>query len=313
MLFIVMKISIITPTFNYRRFLVDALQSVKRQVTDDSQVAVEHVVVDACSTDGTLELLRKWTADVRGPQAHEKLTDVDDGRMGGRIETDDGRYTFRWISEPDKGQSDAINKGFRMATGDIFGWLNADDYYLPDAFNTVRSALGENGSEIIYGDFQYVDIHKNLQRFCRPIDFNKLMLIFRCYIPSTTFFFKRHIIDQNFFIDEKLEFVMDKDYFLRLAQAGFQFLHIPEVIAAFRWQGENKSISYPKAFHEESIGLIRKYRKKFSKNPLIDELYLKLQILYYCRFKHAWLKFYSGKWIQERRDLLNYKKMFMEK
>ena len=308
-----MKISIVTPTFNYRRFLVDALQSVKNQVNYDSQIAVEHVVVDACSTDGTLEFLRNWMADVGGPQVHEKFPDVDDVRMGGRVETDDGRYTFRWISEPDKGQSDAINKGFRMATGDIFGWLNADDFYLPGAFEIVARSLGKNGSEIIYGDFQYVDMHKNLQRFCRPIDFNKLMLIFRCYIPSTTFFFKRHIIDQNFFIDEKLEFVMDKDYFLRLTQAGFHFLHIPEVIAAFRWQGENKSTSYPKEFYKESIDLIRKYRKKFSKNQFIDELFLKLQILYYCRYKYAWLKFYSGKWIQEKRDLLKYKKMVTEK
>jgi hypothetical protein len=139
------------------------------------------------------------------------------------------------------------------------------------------------------------------------------MLIFRCYIPSTTFFFKRHIFDQDFFIDEKLEFVMDKDYFLRLANAGFHFLHIPEVLAAFRWQGENKSISDPKGFHRESIGLIKKYRNKSSKYQFIDELILKLQIRYYCRYKYAWLKFIGGKWIQEKRDMSNYRKIDAEK
>jgi glycosyltransferase involved in cell wall biosynthesis len=100
-----------------------------------------NIFVDACSTDGTVELLRKWMADVRGPQADEKIPDVDNGCMSGWVETDDGRYTFRWISEPDKGQSDAINKGFRMATGDIFGWLNADDYLkvVPNHISTIEA------------------------------------------------------------------------------------------------------------------------------------------------------------------------------
>ena len=92
-----MKISIITPSYNYGRYLGEAIESIARQNYPD----VEHIVVDGQSTDDTLEVLQRY--------AHLPH--------------------LKWVSEPDEGQTDAINIGFRMATGDVVAWLNADEYY----------------------------------------------------------------------------------------------------------------------------------------------------------------------------------------
>src|ERR1700756_3819113 len=94
----ILKISIVTPSFNQASFLKEALESVARQ----NYPAVEHIVVDGGSTDGSVELLKAYSG--RNGWAH-----------------------LRWISEPDEGQSDALNKGFKMASGEIIGWLNSDD------------------------------------------------------------------------------------------------------------------------------------------------------------------------------------------
>src|ERR1700755_1492305 len=97
-----MKISIITPSYNQGRFIEDAILSVLSQGYPD----FEHIVIDNCSTDNTLDVLKKYP--------HVK-----------------------WVSEPDRGQSNALNKGFGLSTGDVLGWLNCDDFYLPGAFHAA--------------------------------------------------------------------------------------------------------------------------------------------------------------------------------
>src|SRR5688572_1037654 len=99
-------VSIVTPSLNQGRYLDEAIRSVQGQ----DYPRLEHVVVDGGSTDETLDVLRR----------HPHL---------------------RWVSEPDGGQSDAVNKGFRLARGEIFGWLNADDYYLPGAVAAAVAVL----------------------------------------------------------------------------------------------------------------------------------------------------------------------------
>ena len=91
------RVSIVTPSYNQGQFIEDTLLSVKNQ----DYPSIEHIIVDGGSTDNTLEILQKY----------------------------EGSYSMRWVSEPDRGQSDAVNKGFRMANGEIVGWLNSDDCY----------------------------------------------------------------------------------------------------------------------------------------------------------------------------------------
>ncbi len=202
-------ISVITPTFNGAPYLEDAILSVQRQ----SGVAAEHIVIDAASTDGTPEILNR----------HSHL---------------------HWISEPDRGQSDAINKGFLMATGDLVGWLNADDYYLPGALEAIARAAKEHPeADVLYGDCIFVDPGGRIVRSKVEHDFDaQVLLYFGCYIPSTSTFFRRRLIDQGLLLDCDYRVAMDFEFFARLARLGHRFHYVPQFIAAFRWHQDNVSL-----------------------------------------------------------------------
>jgi glycosyltransferase involved in cell wall biosynthesis len=202
-------LSVVTPSFNGAEFIEDALLSVSRQ----EGVSVEHLVIDGASTDTTAEIVK------RHPRA-------------------------RWVSEPDHGQSDAINKGFRLATGDLVGWLNADDYYLPGGLEAIAAAAERHPeADVIYGDCVFVDGKGAIVRSKVEHDFDRSVLMyFGCYIPSTSTFFRRRLIDSGQLLDCDYRVCMDFEYFARLAHTGVRFHYVPRFIAAFRWHGSNVSI-----------------------------------------------------------------------
>ena len=203
------NISVVTPSFNAAAYLEDAILSVKRQ----ERVEVEHIVVDGASADETVRLLQR--------QTH-----------------------VRWISEPDRGQSDAINKGFLMATGDLVGWLNADDDYLPGALEAIARAAGEHPeADVIHGDCIFVDPSGRIVRSKVEHDFDpQVLLYFGCYIPSTSTFFRRRLIEQGLLLDCDYRVAMDFEFFVRLARLGCRFQYVPQFIAAFRWHQDNVSL-----------------------------------------------------------------------
>jgi glycosyltransferase involved in cell wall biosynthesis len=223
-----MRFSIITPSFNQGRFLSDCLQSAAAQRSADIQV--EHIVVDACSTDETRILLGR-------------RTDV------------------LWTSERDEGQTDAINKGFRRASGEWLMWLNADDFLLPWALEKVRNfALRQTQAEVIYGDCRFVDADGQPQRDKKEGGFNLMMLVlYGCYIPSTATFYHRSIIERGLFLDPHYRNCMDLEYFVRLAGAGVRFEHLPEVLAAFRFHDSNVSFKFAQRRKQEKLQIQRKF------------------------------------------------------
>ena len=202
--------SVITPSFNSGEFLDDAIQSVLQQEV----VAVEHIVVDGVSTDDTVAILNRYSQ-------------------------------VRWTSEPDNGQSDAINKGFLHASGDLMGWLNADDYYLPGGLEAIARAAQEHPkADVIYGDCVFVDGDGKLVRSKVEHDFDPAILMyFGCYIPSTSTFFRRRVIESGRLLDCEYRVCMDFEYFARLSHTGYAFHYVPRFIAAFRWHGNNISLS----------------------------------------------------------------------
>jgi glycosyltransferase involved in cell wall biosynthesis len=209
------RFSIVTPSYGQGRFVGDALQSVRCQ---DHAGRVEHVVMDGGSTDGTVELLRRA----------------------------DG---VRWVSEKDKGQSDALNKGFAVAEGEIIGWLNADDFYLEGALEAVARAFAENPqADVVYGDCVFVDSVGAAVRSKNEHGFDRTVLTyFGCYIPTTAAFFRHQLIDQGLLrLEPEFHYVMDYELFMRLAAAGVYFHYLPEELAAFRWHDENKSLDAAK-------------------------------------------------------------------
>lgn len=230
------KISIVTPSFNQAAFLKEALWSVKNQ----NYPHVEHIVVDGASTDGSVEILRRYASLP-------------------------GWEHLRWLSEPDRGQSDALNKGFCMATGDIVGWLNSDDRYRLDCFDTVIHGFAKSNADVLYGDYTWIDECGHVNRIRREIAFNRFVLYYlhMLYVPTTSAFFRRHIFEDGHLIDIQYDYAMDYEFVVRLVKYGYTFQHIPGLLADFRVHGASKSVAFRKKQLAEHDSIAFKYSPVF--------------------------------------------------
>jgi glycosyltransferase involved in cell wall biosynthesis len=212
-------ISIVTPSFNQSTFIGDALESVEIQNNE----YCEHLVIDGMSTDDTIDVLRDHATNREG-------------------------RSLVWISERDSGQSEALNKGFRRARGEIIGWLNSDDLYRPGCFRHIIQAFESNPEvDIFYGDYRIVDEAGRTLEIRREIEFNAFVLWYHrtLYIPTTATFFRRRIFEEDNWLDEKLQYAMDLEFFIRLAERGYRFKHIPQLLADFRMQPGSKTCNSP--------------------------------------------------------------------
>ena len=180
-------ISIITPSFNQAKFIRRTLDSVLVRQDYDR---IEYIAVDGLSTDGTLDILQEYQA-----------------RFPGK---------FRYNYEKDTGQTDAINKGFRMAKGDIIGWINSDDYYEDNIFAFIVDFFDKNpGVGMIYGGCNRVDANGNILgafeggygfkkcgiRNYKTFNYDTLMNVYSGLIPQQSVFFRRKIFDAVGYLD----------------------------------------------------------------------------------------------------------------
>lgn len=188
-------VSIITPSLDQANYLPEALATVRAQ----TYPAIEHIVVDGGSTDGTLEILAS-------------------------------AESIHWSSESDHGQSHALNKGFAVARGEIYGWLNADDAYEPTAVEEAVAALRETGAGLVYGDVTRVDDDgRNPRRIRSRPQFDLwLELNLGCGIYSPAVFFTREAYEAAGGIDESLHMTMDYDLWLRIGKR-FPVCHVDAV------------------------------------------------------------------------------------
>lgn len=195
-------VSIVTPSLNQGRYLQDTIESVLTQ----DYPHVEYLVVDGGSTDNTLDLLATY---------------------GDRL---------NWISEPDGGQSDAINKGFRRTSGAILGWLNADDVYAAGAISTVVSAFRSHPDVgLVYGQGQIMDADGTVVRAFDEVEpFSLWRLLYGLdYILQPAAFFRREPTALAGWLDEGLDFAMDWDLWLKLATAT-DVLALSDLLASAR-------------------------------------------------------------------------------
>jgi len=206
-------VSIVTPSYNQGKYIEETLRSVKNQTYDN----VEHIVVDGGSTDETLDLLKEY----------------------------ESQYELRWISEPDGGQSDAVNKGFEMANGEIVGWLNSDDvYFSKQALTTIVEAFdSEPCPDIVYGDDVFLDQTGAVIRARRLYDwdYDRLRYWGRWgWTPaSEATFYVREVIETDK-LKPELTYVPDLEYFLRLSQQ-YDFRHVDKIVAGKRKHSKTKS------------------------------------------------------------------------
>jgi len=206
------RLSIITPSYNQARYLERTILSVIEQAYPN----VEHLVIDGNSSDGSRDIIRRY---------EERLA--------------------YWVSEPDRGQSHAVNKALERATGDWIGWLNSDDYYLPGAFEAVVSTVSKVESRVglVFGRGLRVgpDGQDIAPFWPRDPVFNRDALLYGVdYILQPTAFIRREAWRTVGPLDERLRYCMDYDLWLRLSER-FEVGTIPHVVAASREHPDSKT------------------------------------------------------------------------
>lgn len=228
------KITVVTPSYNQARFLERTILSVLNQDYPN----LEYIIIDGGSTDGSVEIIKKYES---------KLA--------------------YWVSEPDRGQSHAINKGWQRATGEIVAWLNSDDTYRDGALFSIAKYFTEHLEvDMTYGDVYVIDeMDKLLYPFICP-QFNLKRYIKDCdyFIPQQAVFFRRQVFEKVGLLDENLHFKMDRDYFIRIGLNGC-VKRIPHYLAHFRTHPAAKSTPQnTKKAHSEFISIRQKYGGTFS-------------------------------------------------
>jgi glycosyltransferase involved in cell wall biosynthesis len=218
-----MKISIVVPSFNQARYLGATLDSVFSQSHGD----VELIVNDGGSTDGSVELLR------------------------GRPER------FRWSSQPDHGQADAINKGLREAIGEIFAYLNSDDVYLPDALATVDGYFRDHPEcLILYGDAYHLHADGSVMEVYPTAPWNYSRLLETCYLCQPAVFWRRTLMERHGVFDDRLHYAMDYDYWLRVG-SHLPFHHLKgSFLAGSRLHQDTKTLGQRIKMHREILQVV---------------------------------------------------------
>jgi glycosyltransferase involved in cell wall biosynthesis len=233
-----MKISIITPSFNQAEFLEDTIQSVLGQKYSD----LEYLIVDGGSTDGSVEIIQKY-AD---------------------------RLTW-WISEPDGGQAEAINKGFTKATGEIVAWLNSDDLYAPGAIKEATAFLSENPQiGLVYGNavsFDQEGVPLNDLKF---ESWGLKELVAFNIICQPAVFFRRDVLEKAGYLNESYHLLLDHEFWLRMARKT-RIQHIEREWAFARHHPDAKNVSRANEFSDEVIRILDWVRCE----PDLAEIYAK--------------------------------------
>jgi len=227
------RFSIVIPSYNQGRFLRQTIESVLAQ----EGVEVEVLVMDGGSTDETVDILRSY---------------------GERI---------RWVSEKDRGQTDAINKGLRQVSGDIVAYINSDDYYLPHALKTVAEVFQAHPeARWVTGDGIIVDaegrqIQKSVvfyKRLWRHVPFAWTLYVTNFIIQPSTFW-RREVVEELGLFDETKQYTMDYEYWLRLFQRGYRPFVVHQKLSAFRIHATSKGGSRFQAQFAEDYETLKTY------------------------------------------------------
>lgn len=248
------KISVITPSFNQANFIKRTIQSVLSQDYPN----FEYIVMDGGSTDGTVDILKKYL---------DKIT---------------------WKSEKDNGQSDAINKGLKIATGDIVAYLNSDDTYEPGALSKVAEFFRQNpDKKWAYGKCKIIDendreirkwitAYKNFM--LKKYSYKKLLT--ENFISQPATFWKKELHDDLGYFDKQENFCMDYEFWLRIGQkypAGV----INDYLANFRYYSDSKSGDVDKQQFKDQLRLAKKYGQGHPFSLLIHKFnYYKITGIY---------------------------------
>ncbi len=216
-------VSVITPSYNQAPFIEQTIHSVLGQ----NHSPIEYFIVDGGSTDGSQEIIQRYAGHLAG-----------------------------WVSEPDEGQADAINKGFRQATGEIVAWLNSDDLFAPGAVSRAVKGFKENPEAgMVFGNAATIDQHG------RPLndlifgghDLKALMAFNIICQPAV--FLRRQLLMESGFLDPSFRYLLDHHLWLRVARLA-PTIHVPEVLAYARHHPGAKNVAEAAGFGAEAYRIL---------------------------------------------------------
>lgn len=214
------RITVVTPSFNQAKYLERTIRS----VLDQGYPNLEYIIVDGGSTDGSVDIIRRYA---------DHLT--------------------WWVSEPDHGQTDAINKGLRRATGEWVAWQNSDDIYYPGAFHDLAAASAKHPQAgLIIGDMMLIDEHDHPLRDIRYVKPSyKALLAEGMLLANQAAFWRRSLQEKVGLLDEGYHCSFDYEWFLRLAQHA-EGAHVARNWGALRLHGETKASLLTQRFQDEN-------------------------------------------------------------
>lgn len=231
-------VSVITPSYNQAAFLEKTIQSVLSQ----EQSSIEYIVVDGGSTDGSLEIIRKYAS----------------------------RYAW-WVSEPDSGQAEAINKGLALASGDYLAWLNSDDMYLPGAVASAARILDSDPSiGMVFGDAKTIDEQGQLLNHLTFGDWGLTEFMRFRIICQPAVFMRRSTLDQAGALDTSYHYLLDHHLWLRMARLA-PVRHITETWAAARHHAAAKNVKQAAGFGEEAFRILAWMEDQPDLAPLVKK------------------------------------------
>lgn len=219
-------VSIVTPSYNQGRFIRETIESVLSQDYPN----IEYWVIDGGSSDETCAILQEYAHD---PRLH-------------------------WLSEPDQGQGDAVNKGWARCRGEILGWLNSDDTYLPGAVRAqVQALCAHPDVGVVYGDAVYTDAQGNPGRLYRTRAFNRRRFLHVSAIAQPSAFVRRALVQEHGLLDIHLYNAMDYEFFVRLMWHT-NFYYNKQTVATFRLHESGKTVSGYRRAVSEALAVARR-------------------------------------------------------
>jgi glycosyltransferase involved in cell wall biosynthesis len=231
--------SIITPVLNQVSDIETCILSVLEQDCN-----VQHIIMDGGSTDGTIDIIRRY----------------------------ENRISY-WKSEPDKGQSDAINKGLKLANGTFFNWLNADDRLTPNALKTVLNTATEE-TQIVIGKCEHIDEHGNQIAIGRGRIWHSLEATLGNYsMGQPSFFYKTSVVKQLGGLNNSLHYCMDMDLWFRfLVKFGQEKISQTEsVLSQFLVHSDSKSVNFKNEMSSEKYGIYKTLFSQFQQPDVLQE------------------------------------------
>lgn len=270
------KVSIITPSYNQDKFIEETILSIINQ----NYPNLEYIIIDGGSTDNSVEIIKKYE-----------------------------KYLAYWISEKDSGQSEAINKGFERATGDIVCWLNSDDILMPNALKKIK---------------EYFEKHKDVDFVSGDlVKINENSIIYSCfftlkqkkwyakhgiyYVDQPSMFWKRKIFETTGLLKKDYHAAMDKELLIRIFINNFKFGHVGKILSGFRMHEGSKSSAGDnnKDMHRDKLVLYELYGKEYGqmKPELHYRLIYGIEKLIRCIYFKKWI--FEIRWIGKKVTELN--------